>query len=162
MFVPTFLVFELLAAAAAWAYYASQPVKERDAFESPADRERVREKVKAEFVPGEVKLEPLESSDEADSTTTETAEEDTLGAIGRLARGVGMTGVEGSETGEEEDGLSDSASVSGRWAAEEDDGEEVVGGAVKDEFDDGATIGGVSALLQLFPLFAETDLFLGR
>ena len=131
-FVPTFLVLELIAAGAVWLVYAS---RQSDLAEDGEDLDRLRGRIGIKAEPRVVKLEPLESSDEAESTVSGLSER----GMGRR----GMTAVEGTETEEEEEGeFSESASQVGEYAAEE---EEETALAVKGEDDDDtATIGGVS------------------
>lgn len=133
VFVPSFLLLELLAAGIMWAVYAHR-LSTQPQLEPGPDRR----KLKADSPV--VKLEPLEDSSEAEST---------LSADSNRGERRGMTAVEGSET--EDDEFSESASA-GEWEQERD---EQVGAAVKEEFDDAATIGGVSAV----PLIAETQTY---
>lgn len=134
-FVPTFLVCELIAAGAMWLIYASRQSDTDD--DGPDDLNRLRGRVKHEG--GQVKLEPLESSDEAESTVSGLSEREGAG----FRRG--MTAVEGTETEEEEEeeGFSESASQAGEYGAEEE-----AALAVKpEEGDDARTIGGVSSVV---------------
>jgi len=130
-FVPSFLVFELIAAGVMWLVYAS---RQPDPSDDGHDLDRIRRRVKQE--PGLVKLEPLESSDEADSTISASSDRD----VGRR----GMTAVESTETEEEEDdGFIESASQVGKYTQEQESAL-----AVKpEEGDDAHTIGGVSTLV---------------
>ncbi len=141
-FVPTFLVLELIAAGAVWLVYATrQSDPTEDQAKDELDRLRGRVPIKAEV--GQVKLEPLESSDEADSTISPRSDTDWDRR--------GMTAVEGTETEEEEEGeLSESASQVGEYAAE-DEAEEAALAVKGEDDDDAATIGGVSRLQLLQP-----------